>query len=73
MENETSLIPDRGACVQMRPPLPDVWACVYQDNFLYKEITSLLLAGYAASKTCLLGWSAKDLLGLDIIDYAECR
>src|SRR3954466_7805240 len=44
--------PQRGMCVQMNPPLPGVWACLWRSNPLYKETTALLLTALAGARTC---------------------
>ena len=47
---------DRGACIQMSPAIPEGngWACLWQDNEIYKEINALLLTGYATGNTCTI-------------------
>src|SRR5215813_6272399 len=50
----------RGACIRMLPEMPDTgWACVWQDNHLYKEITDLLLkaAEGGSGLICKVHWN----------------
>ena len=60
--------PDRGACIQMNPALPGMWACLFKSNALYKELTALLLTGHVTNKTCTVTW-APATAG---IVWAEC-
>ena len=67
-------VQNRIACVQMEPAVPDVpWACLYNDNPVYKEIYALLLAGYSASKTCVVGWDTVDSSNYKKITLVECK
>jgi hypothetical protein len=65
-------VADRGVCVQMTPALPaSGYACLWKANPLYKEITTLLLAGYMVGKSCRVAWAAPTD-GLLQIVWAEC-
>jgi hypothetical protein len=65
-------VQDRGVCIRMNPPLPGTgWACLWQNNLLYGEITDLLLKGYIYRKSCAVVWNTTDSDAL--IDLAECR
>jgi hypothetical protein len=65
-------IPNRGACIQMTPPLPNTWACVDQGN-LYNELNTLLRQGYVAGTSCTAYWSGNDPSGNPKIDIAQCQ
>jgi len=60
--------PDRGACIQMNPALPGMWACLFKSNSAYKELTALLLAGSVSGKTCTVTWNPANAA----ISWAEC-
>ena len=60
--------PDRGACIQMNPALPGMWACLFKSNSAYKELTALLLAAHVSNKTCKVTWTAATAG----ITWAEC-
>nr|VFJ60007.1 MAG: hypothetical protein BECKFM1743C_GA0114222_102631 [Candidatus Kentron sp. FM]VFJ60058.1 MAG: hypothetical protein BECKFM1743A_GA0114220_102546 [Candidatus Kentron sp. FM]VFK13197.1 MAG: hypothetical protein BECKFM1743B_GA0114221_102691 [Candidatus Kentron sp. FM] len=63
----------RGVCVQMNPDLSGTgWACLWQDNSLYTEITDLLLDGFADRKYCSISWGGTDSNGHYLISLAEC-
>ena len=63
----------RGVCVQMAPGLSTGWACLNDPNSnLYKEITLLLLTGYASKVTCSTQWSEVDGYGFAKITLVEC-
>jgi len=50
-------VPGRGVCVQMNPAINSpsgIYACLPTSNALYKEITAILLTGYATGKSCTL-------------------
>lgn len=66
--------PDRGSCVFMNvPPTLMNHACVWKTNPLYKEITAVLLTGFAMGTTCTVYWHTIELAyGGSIIYAAEC-
>lgn len=63
----------RGVCIKMNPSIqsPGNWACLWQSNLLYTEITDLLLEGYSRGKTCSVNWSRNEG-GYPYIEWAEC-
>nr|VFJ89264.1 MAG: hypothetical protein BECKLFY1418B_GA0070995_101430 [Candidatus Kentron sp. LFY] len=64
----------RGVCIRMVPNLPGAgWACLWQNNPLYIEITDLLLEGFSTGRTCSVRWDRNDANGALLINQAECR
>ena len=68
-------VPGRGVCIQLDPliPTPQGWACLHQNNALYKEITALLLSGNATGKNCDIAWNTTGDGGFPIIAWASCH
>lgn len=67
-------VANRGVCIQMDPAISGTsYACLWKDNELYNEITSLLMAGYAASKLCRLTWSTTGPSGHAKITTSLCK
>ena len=51
---------ERGVCIQMEPRLPGVGlACLWKDNPLYEEISSLLLNAATAGKDVKIAWTSE--------------
>lgn len=71
--NRDEILGDRGVCVQMIPSLKSKWACLYENNRLYKEINELLLQAYLNKKKCtLVAATQTDKDNLMVIAIAEC-
>jgi hypothetical protein len=72
--NGSSAYQTRGVCIRMNPVLPTNggWACLYKNNYLYREITDLFLEAYKEQKTCQVNWSSGDSSGHGIIDWVSC-
>ena len=66
-------LPDRGACVTMSPGLVSGWACVWKSNPLYKEISAVLLTGFASGTQCHVYWRTGDPQGNALIYAADCQ
>jgi hypothetical protein len=60
----------RGACIQMVPALPSIWACVYSttNNFLYHELNDLFRDAYIAQKTCIVNFETSN----SSVNWAQC-
>ncbi len=68
-----SLIPGRGACIQLSPPLPgDPWACVTHTN-LFKELDDMFLACYVNNRRVTVNWTSENSTSHKVIDWAQCQ
>jgi hypothetical protein len=66
-------VADRGVCFQMIPAVAgQPWMCLYKDNYLYKEITSTLMAAYLADRPCTITWNTLDANGFKKIAWITC-
>jgi len=64
-------IADRGACIQLNPPVPGVWSCVYSDNSLQSELDDLFRDAYLSAKDCLINYDTSTTR-LNPINWAQC-
>ena len=67
-------VANRGVCFQMQPRFPDGsdWACLYQDNPLYREIGAVLLAARFAQSECEIRWNGLDGNQFRIVSLVDC-
>ncbi|MHA2065937.1 MAG: hypothetical protein ACXABY_16320 [Candidatus Thorarchaeota archaeon] len=69
-----SKIDGRGVCIRMDSGIPGTgWACVWKNKPLYKEITDLLLVGFAERRQCRVTWDDTDPHGHALIIMVECK
>lgn len=55
-----SAIAGRGLCLQVTNPPPDMpWACLYQSNPLYRELSTFLMSSYLTGRTITLFLDAR--------------
>jgi hypothetical protein len=67
-------IADRGACIQMNPPLPGIggWACVFTaNNNLFDQLNDLFRDAYLSAKDCVVNVETSDV-NLSSINWAQC-
>lgn len=63
----------RDMCVKMLPALPGLgWACIYNNNLLRTQTTTLLREAYEQKKNCSIFWNSNGFDGLPAIVVAEC-
>jgi hypothetical protein len=62
----------RGVCIRMIPDIPTGWACVWENNPLYKDIMAMLLEAFANERICRLVWNQPGPDTHPDIFLAEC-
>ena len=65
-------VPGRGPCVQMEPPLPGDWLCLYRLNALYDDFREVLRSAYQLRSECVFGWNTVDDQGFHVLSLVEC-
>jgi hypothetical protein len=61
-------VTDRGACIQMNPPLAGTWACVFTTSALYDQLNDLLRYAYLYGKDCLVDYETSNTS----VNAAQC-
>jgi hypothetical protein len=65
-------VPGRGPCVQLEPPLPATWLCLYRPNPLYEDFRDALRSAYQLRSACVFGWKTVDAQGFHVLSLVEC-
>jgi len=65
-------VPGRDACVQQVPALTTLWGCVYNNNPLRNQISTLLREAREQNKSCWLTWENLSSQGDVIITHVQC-